>query len=338
MNAGQYIAKYGKHLFKDKVRHICKICEKDLLYYNESLIGHLKPHGITLDQYADKYLIHNKPVAVHLTSAKKSRKRKPKLVQSEQVEKKIVTILRDNIQDCSPVNGTCIDNVKQENALGSDNTSFQEENNSCIEDNCHENRSISSQIKKEDGVKTDVSDLSDGIKEEVEVKSEPPDYTDSEFINTSLFLDGYNANETSSIVRYTDQLGDYSTFGCHMCAFSGSYRALIHHLSNKHALTLKASKKIHGEIIVIEKVLHNCKICAREMLHTSDHLDAHMRIYHGLKRNAYIQARTDNAYLRTLMDQYQDSQKVKQENEDPFRSGTYIFPKKIILLFCASKN
>ena len=55
---------------------------------------------------------------MHLTSAKKSRKRKPKLVQSEQVEKKIVTILRDNIQGDNPVNGTCVDNMKQENDLG----------------------------------------------------------------------------------------------------------------------------------------------------------------------------------------------------------------------------
>ena len=333
MNAGQYIAKYGKHLFKDKVRHVCKICEKDLLYYNESLIGHLKPHGMTLDQYADKYLIDNKPVPVHLTSAKKPRKRKPKLVQSKEVEKKIVTILRDNNPGGSAVNGTSVGDVKQENVQGSDNNTFHE--NSSIQDNCHKNGSISSQILKENSIKKDVSDLSDGIKEEVEVKSEPPDYNDSDFINTSLFLDGYNE---SSNVRYTDQLGDYSTFGCHMCVFSGSYRALIHHLSNKHMLTLKAYKKIHGEIIVIEKVLHNCKICAREMLHTSDHLDAHMRIYHSLKRNAYIQARTDDNYLRTLVDQYQDSQKVKQENEDPFRSGAYIFPDKSFQISYLSEN
>ena len=56
MNASQYLAKHGQHTFKDKVKHICKICAKAFLYINNNLSGHVKTHGISAEQYADQYL------------------------------------------------------------------------------------------------------------------------------------------------------------------------------------------------------------------------------------------------------------------------------------------
>ena len=56
LKAGQYLAKHGKHVFKDKVKHICKICAKAFLYISNNLSGHVKTHGITAEQYAEHYL------------------------------------------------------------------------------------------------------------------------------------------------------------------------------------------------------------------------------------------------------------------------------------------
>ena len=56
MNASQYLARHGQHTFRDKVKHICKICAKAFLYINNNLSGHVKTHGITAEQYADQYL------------------------------------------------------------------------------------------------------------------------------------------------------------------------------------------------------------------------------------------------------------------------------------------
>merc|ERR1711860_485786 len=65
--------------------------------------------------------------------------------------------------------------------------------------------------------------------------------------------------------RYSADLGDYSTFGCHECDFMGHYRKFVKHLRKKHGLTLKAYKAIHDEVKFIEKVLHICKICKQEI-------------------------------------------------------------------------
>ena len=56
MDSGQYLAKHGKHLFKDRIRHICKMCDKEFLYNNGILSDHLKLHGVTVENYAVQYL------------------------------------------------------------------------------------------------------------------------------------------------------------------------------------------------------------------------------------------------------------------------------------------
>ena len=221
MNAGQYLGKHGEHLFKDKVRHICKICNQDLLYTNGNLAVHLKAHGTTMEHYVEQY-------------------------------------------------------------LGAD---------------------YSGKNKGDDPFDCAVRDLI------VQSQSEATNNVESETKASEM---------PHSNARYSDEPDDYSTFGCHKCDFSGAYAEFIFHLNKAHKSTYKAYKKLHKDNIIIGKVLHKCKICQQEIVHTSDHLDAHMRMYHDLSRDLYVAACLDMDTLQKFVDSYLDKSEEKSY-EAPFR-------------------
>ena len=87
--------------------------------------------------------------------------------------------------------------------------------------------------------------------------------------------------------RYTDTPGDYSTFWCHICDFSGVYRALHRHIDTKHKLKTSQYKEIYGNYMVKENVRHICKHCRKEVTFVRDYLAAHLR-QHNLSVEAYF--------------------------------------------------
>ena len=88
-------------------------------------------------------------------------------------------------------------------------------------------------------------------------------------------------------VRYSDVPNDFSSYQCHICGFMGAYRPLLGHIFRKHKLTTSVYKANYGNITCVEKVLHICKICQREISFVRDFLANHL-LQHALKVDEYF--------------------------------------------------
>ena len=55
-SATEYNAAHGALKFKRHVRHLCRVCDEDLLYEHKILVKHLEKHDMSLEQYRQKFL------------------------------------------------------------------------------------------------------------------------------------------------------------------------------------------------------------------------------------------------------------------------------------------
>ena len=87
--------------------------------------------------------------------------------------------------------------------------------------------------------------------------------------------------------RYSDKPYDYTTYQCQDCEFIGCYKTFSVHLRGKHGLALPAYKARFGERIYLDKVLHICKMCKKEINYSKGFLSTHART-HGMDIEDYI--------------------------------------------------
>jgi len=93
--------------------------------------------------------------------------------------------------------------------------------------------------------------------------------------------------EIPSQPRYSDTPYDFCVYGCYECDFSGVYQTLKYHIRTAHGLTGKDYKTKYNDHVFVDKVWHICKICEKEVLHTYDNLNGHLKS-HTVKMEEYI--------------------------------------------------
>ena len=103
----------------------------------------------------------------------------------------------------------------------------------------------------------------------------------------SLTVDQYYDPEpVEKVERFSDLPGDYTTYKCQRCNYTGKYKLLQKHIRVKYKLSIAQYKQEHGELMIIDRVNHKCKICSKIVLYQSDNLRSHLK-YHLLTIEEY---------------------------------------------------
>ena len=88
-------------------------------------------------------------------------------------------------------------------------------------------------------------------------------------------------------IRFSDVPGDYTTYECHLCNFTGTYGELKNNIKIQHSLTITKYRQQNGDLKIVERVIHTCKICFKEMHYEQNNLYKHLKHHHSLSVDLY---------------------------------------------------
>ena len=86
--------------------------------------------------------------------------------------------------------------------------------------------------------------------------------------------------------RDSNSPGDYSSFQCHICSYAERYKQFVKHIKSKHKLTPKLYLRQYKTYRFNDKVVHQCKICSKEILYNHGELEKHLK-EHNIEVNQY---------------------------------------------------
>ena len=62
---------------------------------------------------------------------------------------------------------------------------------------------------------------------------------------------------------------------------------MINHTLQSHGIQITKYKEKYGQIEIIKKILHKCKVCGNHILMDSDILGGHIKGTHRIKEKVY---------------------------------------------------
>ena len=270
----QYSAKHGKLTFREKVLHECKICQTMMEYVKDSLQDHLRyRHShLTVEMYTAKYLMSEGTS----TSAE-----------------------IDKVSDLRVAKNADLKNAtknKLSKGRNKRNTSAENSNDNdldCHNDPKHAKANTTPRRQKKRNNSAENDDENDGgennhaeIKTNKVSRKQSPGYNP----NRPLLVRNRKTPRQKPIDlksgRFSDVDGDYSTFQCHICPFSGFYLSMRSHVSNTHRFKYKSYKKKYGTPLFKDEVLHKCRECNATVKYIQEYLCAHLKS-HSMTRLEY---------------------------------------------------
>ena len=86
--------------------------------------------------------------------------------------------------------------------------------------------------------------------------------------------------------RFSDKIADYSTCECMICNKVFKYKSFLPHLQSAHEVSFPHYRRTYGDVKIIDKVKHRCKICGAVFVYFADNLKKHLR-KHGMSVGKY---------------------------------------------------